>query len=115
MGIKWRQFYEDEVSQLIESMAIKSPLYNNGILYDFYIAILRDNPNPWEWHIFRDLIFNCDCIFAFEGVCFVCVRVACRRRIAPAFFPLTVKTAYTQKVLLQFNLQMGSASTPITI
>ena len=74
MGIKWRQFYEYEVSQLIESMVIKSPLYNNGILYDFYIAILRDNPNPWEWQIFRDLIFNCDCIFAFEGVCFVCDR-----------------------------------------
>ena len=112
MGIGWREL--NKGAKLIDGLSPELYFYPDVVAYDFSITIHKDNPQPWEWSVFRDLITDCGWIFAFKGVCFVCVRVACRRRIAPAFFPLIVKIDSTQKENLPFNLPMGLLSTPIT-
>ena len=48
--------------------------YIDVITYDFSMAVKKDNPPPWEWNVFRDIVTDCVWIFPFKGVCFVCDR-----------------------------------------
>ena len=70
MGIGWREL--NKGAKLIDRLSPELYFYPDVVACDFSITIHKDNPQPWEWSVFRDLITDCGWIFAFKRVCFVC-------------------------------------------
>ena len=55
----------------------------NSISCQFLIDVRECDRNQKNWEISKLIAENCGWIFPYENVCLVCVRVACRRLIAP--------------------------------